>query len=104
MHPLVVRKVAQLPSKPRSGSSIPSMCLARHDGQKPRVLQESVNRCSAWESGQWTRAALRSPPEPAADHEDCEARAGIAAIEVALDDFEFGGEGDNKLKNVKITL
>jgi len=127
-------------------------------------LQENVNRCSAWQSGQRTRAALRSPHEPARDHEG-EARAGIAAIKVALDDlpddrpkipalilfapedckacphslrarglqslyffskrlsyavigynisrfvvmgsvfkFEFGGEGDNKLKNVKITL
>jgi len=75
-----------LPSKQRVGSSIPSRCLARHDGQKPRVLQESVNRCSAWQSGQRTRAALRSPHEPVTDHEG-EARAGIAAIEVALDDL-----------------
>jgi hypothetical protein len=27
---------------PRSWGSIPSMCLAWHDGQKPRVLQENV--------------------------------------------------------------
>jgi hypothetical protein len=26
--------------------------LAWHDGQNPRVLQENVNRCSAWQSGQ----------------------------------------------------
>jgi hypothetical protein len=30
--------------------------LAWHDGQKPRVLQENVNKCSAWQSGQRIRA------------------------------------------------
>ena len=30
--------------------------LAWHDGQKPRVLQENVNKCSAWQSGHRIRA------------------------------------------------
>jgi hypothetical protein len=30
-----------------------SMRLAWQDGQKPRVLQENVSRCSARQAGQW---------------------------------------------------
>jgi hypothetical protein len=49
-------------------------------------LQENVNRCSARQSGHRTRAAFRSPHDPVTDHEG-EARTGVAAVEVTVDDL-----------------
>ena len=67
----------------RSGGSIrPAKQAWAHSFLSP----SNVNRCSAWQSGQRIREALLSPHEPATDDEG-EARAGIAAIEVALDDL-----------------
>ncbi len=65
--------------------------LAWHVGQKPRVLQENVNRCSAWQFGQRILATVSvCPHETVTDHEG-EARARIAAVEVTLDDLPDDG-------------
>jgi len=52
------------------------------DGQKPRVLQENVNRCSLWQSGQRIRAkpALGLPPVEISVHAPPDDRPEIAVF------------------------
>jgi hypothetical protein len=59
--------------------------LAWHEGQNPRVLQENIRRCSARQSGQRIRAALRSPHDSATIHEG-EPGTRIAAVKILLHD------------------
>jgi hypothetical protein len=49
-------------------------------------LQENVNRCSVWQSGQRIRAALRSPHEAATLREG-EPAARVATVKILLDNI-----------------